>query len=190
MLKQISCALLSMMLIFTTIGSVNAVDLERNAVDLERNIDITQAVCVPLTEHQAEERYMELTGKELPSSLRGNYQVSEVYYREEIGPGWEIEIGCLMNVECGQSCSFVDVVDGTEYVAAVGDGFWDVDDQYIYITVEGSRKLRFRTRVQVEVETTSELAASYEIAGFSVSVSVSGTYYARKLMTVDSTKNF
>ena len=30
----------------------------------------------------------------------------------------------------------------------------------------------------------------YEIAGFSVSVSVSGTYYARKLMTVDSTKNF
>lgn len=149
-----------------------------------------QVVSIPLTEKEAEKRYWELTGKELPDALRGNYNTAEVYYREEIGPGWIVEIGCIVNTACGQSCSFIDVVEGTEYVAADGDGFWEINPQYVNISVAGSRKIKFQTRFQIEVETTQDLSAEFEALGFSIGASTSGTYYARKLMSISKTETF
>ena len=58
------------------------------------------------------------------------------------------------------------------------------------ISVAGSRKIKFQTRFQIEVETTQDLSAEFEALGFSIGASTSGTYYARKLMSISKTETF
>ena len=102
--------------------------------------------------------------------------------------GYEIEVGCLIEIECGSGhCNFGDVIE--KWSAATGSGDYTWDEFYVYVEVGPpfATSINFRARGNLEVTTTTSSSAGFEAAGFSVVGSVSTQYIYRKTVSIDET---
>ena len=112
----------------------------------------------------------------------------ERWIKYDAGMGYEIEVGCLIEIECGSGhCNFGDVIE--KWSAATGSGDYTWDEFYVYVEVGPpfATSINFRARGNLEVTTTTSSSAGFEAAGFSVVGSVSTQYIYRKTVSIDET---
>ena len=112
---------------------------------------------------------------------------AERWVTVDIGMEYFIEVGCLVEMECGSRCNYGEVLE--KWSEAVGDGVYTWNPFYVYVTVEGigNDELRFRTRGTIEVEISRSSAAGFEAAGFTISGSIGTNYICRKTVSIDET---
>ena len=121
------------------------------------------------------------------ASTRG-VSYGERWIKYDAGMGYEIEVGCLIEIECGSGhCNFGDVIE--KWSAATGSGDYTWDEFYVYVEVGPpfATSINFRARGNLEVTTTTSSSAGFEAAGFSVVGSVSTQYIYRKTVSIDET---
>lgn len=115
--------------------------------------------------------------------------LGERWIKYPAGMGYEIEVGCLIEVECGSGhCNFGDVID--TWSAASGSGDYTWDEFYVYAEVGPpfDTSINFRARGNLEVTTTTSSSAEFEFAGFiSIGGSVSTEHIYRKTVSIDET---
>ena len=120
-------------------------------------------------------------------STRG-VTLGERWVKYDAGKGYTIEVGCLVEIECGSGhCNFGDIIEKWSKAAGSGDYVWD--DFYTYAEVGPPYKtsIRFRTRGNLEVTVSASSSAGFEAAGFSLVGSVSTSRIYRKTISVDKT---
>lgn len=105
----------------------------------------------------------------------------------DIGNGVLIEVGCLVEVECGGHCNFADIVATWSKARSSGEHNWE--EFYTNVTVGPpyGTSLRFRSRGCASVTVQNTLGAGFEAAGFSVSGSSTSTTTYRKVASIDVT---
>lgn len=121
------------------------------------------------------------------ASTRG-VSYGERWIKYDAGMGYEIEVGCLIEIECGSGhCNFGDVIE--KWSAATGSGDYTWDEFYVYVEVGPpfATSINFRARGNLEVTTTTSSSAGFEAAGFSVVGSVSTQHIYRKTVSIDET---
>ena len=121
------------------------------------------------------------------ASTRG-VSYGERWIKYNAGMGYEIEVGCLIEIECGSGhCNFGDVIE--KWSAATGSGDYTWDEFYVYVEVGPpfATSINFRARGNLEVTTTASSSAGFEAAGFSIVGGVSTQYIYRKTVSIDET---
>jgi len=117
-------------------------------------------------------------------------RLEERYITYDAGMGYLIEVGCQVKVSCGSGhCNFEEVIK--EWSEASGSGAYTWNAYYVTVTIEGGTKkdtLRFQTRGTLEVAVDASATGGFEGAGFSLSGTIGGTYYYRKVISIDQTK--
>lgn len=181
--KRFLACLCALIMLFTSVSFVQAANTEES-----------DGVIVKIyTPEEFYAHYKEVTGQEYPNKIpttRGSIYNKYVTVTQNEGAGYKVEVGCLVEVGCGQSCSWNRIVPGTTYSIATGGGNYTWNEGNSYATLSGDKKrITFNARGVIEVAATESMTAGLSAAGFTLSTSVGSTYYYRKTVTVNQTVN-
>ena len=132
---------------------------------------------VGLTPAEAIERYNEI-------STRG-VTTGERYITVDIGMGYAVEVGCLVEIEYNGRSNFGEILE--VWSEPVGSGSYAWNAFYAYATVQGIGKdeIRFQSRGNFEVSVDISASAGFEAAGFTLGGTVGTTSTFRKTVSID-----
>ena len=115
-------------------------------------------------------------------------RLEERYIQQDVGMGYIIEVGCLVQVQCGVGhCNYVVVNSTWSNVISSGNATWE--QFYAYATIEGTLKdtLRFQARGNLVVTASQSLSSGFSAAGFTIGGSTGTTCYYRKTVSINQT---
>lgn len=121
------------------------------------------------------------------ASARG-VTLGERWIKYDAGMGYEIEVGCLIEIESGSGhFNFGDVIE--RWSAATGSGNYTWDEFYVYAEVGPpfDTSINFRAKGNLEVTSSTSSSVGFEAAGFSIVGSVTTQYIYRKTVSIDET---
>ncbi len=181
-LKSILSTFCALVILLGSTFQVNASEAEMPKINISTHT-YTEYTPIEFYAH-----YKEITGEEYTDKIpetRGSITQKYITVSEPAGNGMYIEVGCLVNMGCGQSCSWNSIVPGTTYSASYGQTFssWDPVSSYAVMSADRS-KISFSARGTIKVETTHSASTGFSAAGFSVSVGASGVYTCSKMLSV------
>ncbi len=145
-----------------------------------------------LTAEEFQRRYQEITG-EVPEITRGGYTTAEVRYTDDnlFDMGYGLEVGCLVRLACGQSCSWDEVLEETIYSILTKDSNAEWDEAYAYADLVGpvtDKRIELRARGSIVVAVsktqsnggTMGVGLEFVNCGYTYSNSIGTTDYFRK----------
>ena len=191
-MKKVLCIVLSLVMLLSmsvTAFAVNDVQQESATMDIvEQGYRIVQKnEAISILMEKKDYSYNDALKAVEQASTRG-VSYGERWIKYDAGMGYEIEVGCLIEIECGSGhCNFGDVIE--KWSAATGSGDYTWDEFYVYVEVGPpfATSINFRARGNLEVTTTTSSSAGFEAAGFSVVGSVSTQHIYRKTVSIDET---
>lgn len=194
-MKKVLCIVLSLvMLLSMSVTAFAANDVQQTPRKIA-TMDIVEQGYRIVQKNEAISILMEKKDYSYNDALKAVEQAStrgvsygERWIKYDAGMGYEIEVGCLIEIECGSGhCNFGDVIE--KWSAATGSGDYTWDEFYVYVEVGPpfATSINFRARGNLEVTTTTSSSAGFEAAGFSVVGSVSTQYFYRKTVSIDET---
>lgn len=194
-MKKVLCIVLSLvMLLSMSVTAFAANDVQQTPRKIA-TMDIVEQGYRIVQKNEAISILMEKKDYSYNDALKAVEQAStrgvsygERWIKYDAGMGYEIEVGCLIEIECGSGhCNFGDVIE--KWSAATGSGDYTWDEFYVYVEVGPpfATSINFRARGNLEVTTTTSSSAGFEAAGFSVVGSVSTQYIYRKTVSIDET---
>jgi hypothetical protein len=195
-MRKFSCLFLVIVLVFSLGISANAADYSKNESSPSenelvvlssgtRNLEANDAVSLLVT--KAGYSYDEAVQLCNHLEARG-VSLGERWIVYDAGMGYSIEVGCLIEIECGSGhCNFGDVIE--KWSNARGSGDYDWVPFYVYAEVGDpyDTSINFRSRGNLEVTVATSSSAGFEAAGFSVVGSVSTTTTYRKTISINET---
>ena len=120
--------------------------------------------------------------------LTEGVSLGERWIKYDSGMGYTIEVGCLIEIECGSGhCNFGDVIEKWSKASGTGDYTWDEFYVYVEVGPPFATSINFRSRGNLEVTVATSSSAGFEAAGFSVVGSVSTSTIYRKTISIDET---
>ena len=194
-MKKVLCIVLSLvMLLSMSVTAFAANDVQQTPRKIA-TMDIVEQGYRIVQKNEAISILMEKKDYSYNDAMKAVEQAStrgvsygERWIKYDAGMGYEIEVGCLIEIECGSGhCNFGDVIE--KWSAATGSGDYTWDEFYVYVEVGPpfATSINFRARGNLEVTTTTSSSAGFEAAGFSVVGSVSTQYIYRKTVSIDET---
>lgn len=187
--KKVCSVFLSLVIMFSMTISCFAVDSsaqkaapvisDESVRDLSGNDAISALMqrC-DLSYSEAAQKYGEMVAR--------NITLQERHVTVPAGAGYQVEVGCLVNVHCGGGhCNFGEIEK--TWSLATGSGNYTWTEAYSHATVIGqyAEGLHFQARGVIEVAVSTSTSSGLEAAGFSVSGTIGNTTYYRKTMDID-----
>lgn len=194
-MKKVLCIVLSLVILLSmSVTAFAANDVQQTPRKIA-TMDIVEQGYRIVQKNEAISILMEKKDYSYNDALKAVEQAStrgvsygERWIKYDAGMGYEIEVGCLIEIECGSGhCNFGDVIE--KWSAATGSGDYTWDEFYVYVEVGPpfATSINFRARGNLEVTTTTSSSAGFEAAGFSVVGSVSTQHIYRKTVSIDET---
>ena len=122
------------------------------------------------------------------SVSRGYVHVVERWIKYDAGMGYIIEVGCIVEQECGSGhCNYGDVLETWSEASGSGDYTWNPFYARAEVGPPFDTSITFTSRGTLEVAVGASVTAGFEAAGFSLAGELSGTYYMRKTVSIEDT---
>jgi len=117
---------------------------------------------------------------------RGHIYDHEIYVIKDVGAGYSVEVGALVNMGDGAGGYFNEILD--YWSVASGSGSYEWEPSYVYATLLNSDTLELKTSGYIVVAIDSSLSGTVgaELLGanFEVSSTIGQTTYYRKRVSI------